>query len=135
MFRKRFFAVGGFFALLAVIFGALGAHWLKENISLVQLQNFETAVRYQMFHGLALLIMGTLSSRVKGSLFMLAFHAFWIGVLFFSGSIYLLSTREITGIYLPWLGPVTPIGGVVMMIGWILFISSVMKTNADTNEE
>lgn len=135
MFKKRLIAVGGFYAGLAVVLGALGAHWLKENISLIQLQSFETAVRYQMYHGLALLIMASLSNRIGGKLFMLAFHAIWMGVLLFSGSIYILSTRELTGIHLPWLGPVTPIGGILMITGWILFTSSALRTDTDLPEE
>ncbi|MBU1368561.1 MAG: DUF423 domain-containing protein [Bacteroidetes bacterium] len=124
--ERTYVWTGSLFAGLAVILGALGAHWLRDNISLTDLQSFETGVRYQLFHALAILFLAALPDRFQGKLSRLTYYAFTFGTLFFSLSIYLLSTAELTGINLPWLGPITPIGGLLMIAGWLmLFISSV----------
>lgn len=122
----NYIALGGILAALSILFGALGAHWLQSHISLVDLQNFETAVRYQMYHAIALILLGILYPVLYGSLIRIAFHAFWLGTLFFSGSIYLLSTAKLTGLYLAWLGPVTPIGGIMFILGWILLVAAAL---------
>ncbi len=124
--EKTYIWTGSLFAGLAVIFGALGAHWLRENISQADLISFETGVRYQIFHALAILFLAALPSRFKGKLCRASYYLFTFGMIFFSGSIYLLSTSDLTGISFSWLGPVTPIGGLLMIGGWLmLFISSV----------
>lgn len=131
----NYLITGSILAAIGVAFGALGAHWLKENINMTDIQNFETAVRYQMYHAFAILLLAALSGRFKTRLFEYAFHAFWVGTLFFSGSIYLLATREITGFYWPWLGPITPIGGIFFITGWILLAVSGYKASYDVEEE
>lgn len=118
--NKTYIAIGAILAAVAVVFGAMGAHWLEENISMTDLQNFETAVRYQMYHALAILFLGLIQRRFTGIMLHLAFHFFWIGSLLFSGSIYLLSTASFSGLYVNWLGPVTPIGGLLLILGWVL---------------
>ncbi|MDY0076614.1 MAG: DUF423 domain-containing protein [Bacteroidales bacterium] len=124
--EKTYIWTGSLFAGLAVLFGALGAHWLRENISQPDLLSFETGVRYQIFHALAILFLAALPARFKGKLCSAAYYLFTFGTLFFSGSIYLLSTSDLTGINFSWLGPVTPIGGLLMISGWLmLFILSV----------
>lgn len=124
--ERTYIWTGSLFAGIAVIFGALGAHWLRENISQADLLSFETGVRYQMYHALAILILAALPARFKGKLCRAAYYLFTFGMIFFSGSIYLLSTSDLTGISIPWLGPVTPVGGLMMIGGWLmLFISSV----------
>jgi uncharacterized membrane protein YgdD (TMEM256/DUF423 family) len=123
---KVFVWAGSLITGLGVIMGALGSHWLREQISLLDMQSFETAIRYQLIHGLAILVLGALPKPFQGMMLKLVFHFFWIGVLLFSGSIILLSTRSITMLPLSWLGPVTPVGGLFMITGWImLFISSI----------
>jgi uncharacterized membrane protein YgdD (TMEM256/DUF423 family) len=127
---KVFVWAGSLITGLGVILGALGAHWLREQISLLDMQSFETAIRYQLIHGLAILVLGALPKPFHGMLLKLVFHFFWIGVLLFSGSILLLSTRDLTMLPLSWLGPVTPIGGLFMITGWILlFIASIRQVN------
>ncbi|GGJ17913.1 DUF423 domain-containing protein [Deinococcus roseus] len=94
---------------LAVAFGAFGAHALKSMLSPDVLATFETGVRYQMYHALALLALGAARFQSKGILFL------FIGTLIFSGSLYVLA---LTGIKV--LGAITPIGGVLQIVGWVM---------------
>jgi len=132
---KVFVWAGSLVTGLAVILGALGAHWLREHISLLNMQSFETAIRYQLIHGLAILILGALPKPFHGMMLKFVFHFFWIGVLLFSGSIYLLTTRDLTMLPLSWLGPVTPIGGLFMITGWVLLFVSSIKRVGEREEE
>lgn len=97
--------------------GAFGSHGLKGRLSPEDLDIFETAVRYQMFHGLALLVLAALASRLSSWGLTLTALLWVIGVTIFSGSLYLLT---LTGIR--WWGAVTPIGGVTMLAGWFALI-------------
>lgn len=112
--------------LLSIILGAFGAHALKEVLTAEQLVSFETGVRYQMYHALFLLFVGTtsfLSAKQKKNVFWLTL----IGVLFFSGSIYLLATQPLSGISFKFLGPITPIGGLFLIIAWIVLFLSIIR--------
>lgn len=113
----RIVAISGF---LAVVLGAFGAHALESQLGPSQVDTFQTGVRYHFYHTLALFLVALLmlqrgssrSLRVVG-------WCFLIGILLFSGSLYLLSTRPMTGLEAPWLGPITPIGGTFFIAGWI----------------
>jgi len=112
--------------LLSIILGAFGAHALKEVLTAEQLVSFETGVRYQMYHALFLLFVGTtsfLSAKQKKNVFWLTL----IGVLFFSGSIYLLATQSLSGISFKFLGPITPIGGLFLIIAWIVLFLFIIR--------
>ncbi|MBA4133893.1 MAG: DUF423 domain-containing protein [Flavobacterium sp.] len=103
--------------ITAIILGAFGAHALKNELTEEALVTFETGVKYQMYHALFLLFLGTtalVSDVVKKKVFQLVV----VGVVFFSGSIYVLATRTITGIDFRPLGIVTPIGGALLILGW-----------------
>jgi len=100
--------VGAVFGFLGVAAGAFGAHALRGAVTPDRLEIFETAVRYQMYHSLAIVLSGILGAARAST-------AFLIGILIFSGSLYLL---VLTG--KRWLGAVTPIGGVSFLVGWIL---------------
>lgn len=103
--------------ITAIILGAFGAHALKKELTEEALVTFETGVKYQMYHALFLLFLGTtalVSDVVKKKVFQLVV----VGVVFFSGSIYVLATRTITGIDFRPLGVVTPIGGALLILGW-----------------
>ncbi len=108
---------GGLLAGLAVVGGAFGTHGLKGRLSPEALEVFETAVRYQMIHGLALLVLAGLASRLPSWGLTLTALLWVIGVTVFSGSLYLLT---LTGIR--WWGAVTPIGGATMLAGWFALI-------------
>ncbi|MFM1878618.1 MAG: hypothetical protein RLZZ241_1484 [Bacteroidota bacterium] len=107
--------------LLAVIFGALGAHALKSQINSEALNSFQTGVQYQMYHALFLLFLGILKS-IPDLWRKRIFNMVFAGVLLFSGSIYMLSTSEITGINFKPFGWITPIGGFLLIMGWSLLL-------------
>jgi uncharacterized membrane protein YgdD (TMEM256/DUF423 family) len=127
--RKTFFRFGILFALLAVILGAFGAHALKEHLSPEQLASYETGIRYQFYHALALLFLSVLMYKRKTSLSSYSGWFFIAGTILFSGSIYLLALRNIMGFSASWLGPITPFGGVLLIIGWALLFFSSYQTN------
>lgn len=102
--------MGAVLAFLAVALGAFGAHGLKDLVSPERLATFETAVRYQMYHALALLLIAVLPQELGRA----ALPLFW-GVLIFSGSLYLLVATGFA-----WFGAVAPIGGGLMLLGWAL---------------
>lgn len=106
-----------------VILGALGAHALEKVLPAESLESFITGVRYQMYHALALLALAFAPKEMRA---VKTVATLWIiGTVLFSLSIYLLSTSSITGTALSWLGPVTPVGGLLLITGWIvLFINS-----------
>lgn len=116
---------GAAFALFSVILGAFGAHALKEVLTGSQLNSFETAVRYQMYHGLTLLILGFHAEQLPK--FKLLSTLLITGTLLFSGSIYLLNIQEEIGISLYFLGPITPVGGLFLISGWALLLLSLIK--------
>lgn len=115
--EKKILVVAATFGFFAIILGAFGAHALKKVLTLDQLTSFETGVKYQMYHALFLLFVGTTSLlTIKDK--EIIFYFTLIGVLFFSGSIYLLTTSCITSIKSKFLGPITPIGGLFLIAAW-----------------
>lgn len=125
--NKQIVITASVFGILAVVFGAFGAHGLQAKISLFELDIWKTAVQYQFYHVFALLFLSLIPSA-KAKLLNWAYWCFTIGILLFSGSLYLLSTRNITGLPVAFLGPVTPIGGVFFIIGWASLLFSAIKS-------
>ncbi len=120
---------GLIFACLGVVIGAFAAHGLKPLLSVKEINNFETGVKYQFYHAFALIVLGLLNTHFpKGEkLFKIAGFLFFIGILLFSGSLYLLSTQSILNISIPLLGPITPIGGSLAIFGWLFTALGVLK--------
>ena len=117
-------AAGG----LAVILGAFGAHGLKGKLSAESLVSFETGVRYQFLHALAIFAAVWLADRSGLTLPLVAGALFVVGMVLFSGSIYLLATRTLLGIESwRWLGPITPLGGLCFIAGWVMLLVAVMR--------
>ena len=111
---------------LGIILGAFGAHGLKQVVSPEKVASFEVGVRYQIYHGIALLILSLNASKIEGTL--KVFLAFILGgILFFSGSIYLLALNDLFGADLSFLGPLTPVGGVLMIAGWGVLVRQLLK--------
>jgi uncharacterized membrane protein YgdD (TMEM256/DUF423 family) len=112
---------------LAIIFGAFGAHALKKSLTVEQLNSFETGVKYQMYHALFLLFIGAtqiITLKEKTIIFYLTLT----GVFFFSGSIYVLTTNGLTEIKSKLIGPITPIGGLLLILSWgYLFYAILTK--------
>jgi uncharacterized membrane protein YgdD (TMEM256/DUF423 family) len=128
--EKKILILGLILGMLSIIFGAFGAHALKKVLSEESLVSFETGVRYQMYHALFLLLIANtafLSVKEKSILFYLVL----VGVLFFSGSIYLLSTSVLTGIKSKILGPITPIGGLILIVSWGYFLYALIVKNTN----
>ncbi len=123
---RTFLTLGAFFAALAVAAGAFGSHTLKATLSPDLLAVFETGVRYQMYHALALLLVGVVAGPTPTSWFRWAGWLFVAGTLLFSGSLYVLS---LTG--LRWLGAVTPLGGVAFLVAWALVGWGVSKRSTE----
>ena len=113
--------IGATFGALAVIFGAFGAHALKKIMNEEQLKNYETGVKYQMYHAIVLLIIGFNSDSVPVYQNIMV-DSFIIGIILFSFSIYGLSISAALNKKISLLGPVTPIGGLLLVLGWILLI-------------
>ena len=112
---------GSFFGFTAVIFGAFGAHLLKKKITSDQLQSFETGVKYQMYHAIVLLILG-FNLEINTSIDTYIINSFILGTLLFSFSIYGLVLSSAKSKKLKFLGPITPLGGLFLVVGWLLLI-------------
>ena len=116
--------VAGFFGFCAVLLGAFAAHGLKLLLEPEQMETFRTGVLYHFIHTLGLLVIG-LSHGKKSTSLLLTSVFFIVGILLFSGSLYLLSCRNILGIEnWTFLGPLTPLGGLCFSVGWLLMIFS-----------
>ena len=115
--ERFFFIAGSLVAFLGVALGAFAAHSLKSRFTPDMLDIFEVGVRYQMYHGFGLFVVAWASSRWPDSNFNAAGWSFIVGIIIFSGSLYLLS---LTGIR--WLGAITPAGGIAFLIGWAILI-------------
>jgi len=127
---KTFLQIGGILLFLAVVLGAFGAHGLESKISPEQIDSFETGVRYQFYHAFGMLLIGILLHLNFSNGLRWVAWCFLIGILLFSGSIYLLACRDFLGIASwTWLGPITPIGGTFFIVGWGLFVWKVRKSN------
>jgi len=112
---------------VTVILGAIGAHGLQDKLSDVQLNSFATGVRYQYYHIVAMILAVVLSKQFSANL-KVSLWLFAIGTLFFSGSIFLLSTIPVHGMEgVRALGPVTPIGGLILVAGWLSVAVQFMR--------
>lgn len=129
--NKKLILTGASVSLLVAIgLGAMGAHGLKPLINAEALESYKTGVDYQIYHGLAILILLAIGHQFELK-YKWAIRFMFIGTLLFSGSIYLLALRPVLGIE-SWsavLGPITPIGGLCFMTGWVLVIITSLKLN------
>ncbi len=122
--NKRIILLTSVCGALAVVFGAFGAHALKAVLSADQLANWETAVNYQFVHTLALLGLSLMPTHRQ---IKLASWFFGLGIFLFSGSLYLLSLRDVLNLPVAFLGPITPIGGLFFILGWVFLFLSALK--------
>ena len=119
---KLFAMLGAIGALLSVALGAFGAHALRNTLSPEMQQTFETGVRYQMYHSLALFVVAWAIDRFGPPLFTTAGWFLIAGIVIFSGSLYVLTLSGIR-----WLGAITPIGGVSFLLGWGMMAYGLLK--------
>jgi uncharacterized membrane protein YgdD (TMEM256/DUF423 family) len=123
---KKIISTGAILGMLAIILGAFGAHALKKILAIEQLSTFETGVKYQMYHALFLLFIGlsSLNQKTKKTIYYLVV----LGIIFFSGSIYLLATN---GHFIPFdfkvIGFITPIGGLLLISSWGVLLANYLR--------
>lgn len=128
--QKKFLKTAAVLGALSVTLGAFGAHALKQLISDKNLQTFETGVRYQFYHVIALFITGILYKDFTNNYLQWSGRLFCLGILLFSGSLYLLSFIELTDMTgLKWVGAITPLGGVCFITAWLLLAVGISKKN------
>jgi uncharacterized membrane protein YgdD (TMEM256/DUF423 family) len=132
MLSKYYIPIGAFLGALTVALGAFGAHALKAVLSPASLVTYETAVRYQMYHVGALLFTGILlqkASSLKQQKLLNRAGLFFIdGIVLFSGSLYFIVAKPFLGIEgMPWVGIITPMGGLLWMVAWVLLGISQLK--------
>lgn len=113
---------------IGIILGAFGAHALKAILTPEQLVSFNTGVRYQIIHAVVLLFLFLIVEKFELKQFKLAANFIFFGVILFSGSIYILTLKNILGIeILKFAGPITPIGGLLIILGWLFILTGASK--------
>ena len=120
---RKYILLGGSFAMLAVIMGAFASHVLNAHFTNEVLQSFQTSIRYMMYHGLALLIFSQIPLARNPWIFRL----FFCGVVLFCGSIFLICLGKLSPYDFSWMGSITPIGGGLLIIGWVLLLWKVYQ--------
>ena len=126
--QKKMLITVAITGILAITIGAFGAHGLKPKLTDAHLATFHTGVNYHFYHLLSMSFAYLLYIHTRNEWVKRGFWAFLIGIILFSGSLYLLSTRELLGLTsYKWLGPLTPIGGLFFIFGWITIMISAYK--------
>jgi len=120
--NKTFLIIGAVLMAFGVGLGAFGAHALKQKLSVEMMAVYKTAVEYNFYHALGLILIGILYQLYPSKMVMASGWVVFLGVILFSGSLYFLS---ITGI--KWIGAITPIGGVAFIAGWVLLVIGIIK--------
>ncbi|WP_369998403.1 DUF423 domain-containing protein [Winogradskyella sp.] len=128
--NKKIIITGAVFGVLGIILGAFAAHGLEKLVDAEAVKTFETGVRYQIYHAFFLLILGGTSFvNLKHKRIILYFVI--LGVIFFSGSIYGLATNELSSFDFKTIAMVTPIGGLLLILGWIVMLIGIMRNKVD----
>ncbi len=125
--------IGSLFVLLSVVLGALASHTLESILEVSALRSFEVGVRYMLYHGLALLILSFL--KYPNTTFQKSvFYLICIGTILFSGSIFILSFKNLLPFSISLIGPITPVGGTLLIIAWAVNIQALLrKKNSQTS--
>lgn len=121
---RTFFLLGSVFSFLAIALGAFGAHALRQKLTPDMLQVFETGVRYQMYHSLALFVVAWMIHSLNINAAAVSGWCFTAGIVLFSGSLYALALSGIT-----WLGAITPFGGLSFLVGWALLAWNAWRSS------
>ena len=128
--NKKLLITGSILGLISIILGAFGAHGLKALVSAENIQTFETGVRYQIYHALLLLFVGS-SNLIQPKNKTLIFYLTVIGIVFFSGSIYGLATNSLTTFDFTTIALITPVGGLLLILAWVVLLINFLKTHFD----
>lgn len=133
--NKKYFLAGALLMALGVVLGAMGAHALEAKLSAAHLASFETGVRYQVYHALALLVISGVADKLRFRRMQVGIQAMLLGLTLFSGSIYALTVGHLIdfplGSYLWW---VTPLGGVLLISAWVILATAVWPKNVPTHQ-
>jgi len=117
---------GAVLGILSIVFGAFGAHALKKVLTEERLSSFEVGVRYQMYAAITLLIIG-FQLDFNSSIENWAYYGLFWGCILFSGSIYILSFKDLLKFNMKFIGPITPLGGLLMIVGWLMLLISFIN--------
>lgn len=125
--NRRIILTASFFGAVAVILGAFGAHGLKNILSADAMSIWTKGIEYQFYHTFALLFLSTFA-RFRTKLVDISYFCFTAGIVLFSGSLYLLATREISHLtFVNIIGPITPLGGLLLVAGWVFLFFAALK--------
>jgi uncharacterized membrane protein YgdD (TMEM256/DUF423 family) len=126
--HRRLLILASIFGGLAVVLGAFGAHGLQKITSdNTILHSYQTAVQYQLYHALALFVVAILMQRQPSTQLKWAGICFITGIFLFSGSLYLITYLKVNALSVSWVGPVTPIGGLFFVSGWVFLLIAAIK--------
>ncbi len=129
---KNTVILGAFLMALTIGLGAFGAHGLKTLVATTSLETFETGVRYQMYHSLAIVMLG-LANTIPRNAKKWPVRLFVLGIIFFSGSLYFLTFQKVWEVDLSVVGPITPLGGLLLISGWVLLGIRLLTMNRDNS--
>ena len=125
---KSILIFAGILGVIAVIMGAMGAHGLRDDLNPIQMNSFLTGARYNMYHAIVLLAIAGNVQNLDAKWMKISVISILVGIVLFSGSIYLLSTSHLIGISInSILGPITPIGGLFFVFGWFSIAVAAFK--------
>ena len=128
MMEKTFLVLGTLLGGIGVVLGAFGAHGLKKLVGADTVGIYQTGVQYQMYHAFALIIVGMLFEKAQNSYLLWAGWLFFIGIILFSGSLYLLaSLKAMNKVEVSGIGIITPIGGLLFVLGWLSLLIGLLK--------
>ncbi len=130
--NKLILVTGTLLGFFSIVLGAFGAHALKDLIPITAQQTFETGVRYQMYHAILLLFVGS-TGLIKKSIKNIIYYLVVVGILFFSGSIYGLATNTLSTFNFKTIGFVTPVGGLLLLVAWGFMLVAFLKISSRTN--
>lgn len=130
--NKTILVTGSILGIIGIILGAFAAHGLKNLISGESIQTFETGVKYQMYHALFLLVVGSMNT-IQLKFKKIIFYLTLAGILFFSGSIYGLATNSVSGFDFRTIGFITPIGGLLLITAWTVLLINFLKLKKDNS--
>ncbi len=125
--HKGYIRLGVLIILLGIVAGAFGAHFIENKFGERASQIFETASRYQIYHGFGIIILGLLWNDANQQYLRRSKWLFIGGILCFSGSLYLLAIKSLIGSFTKVIGPVTPVGGLLFIIGWLVLLLSLKR--------
>ena len=128
--NKRILVAGTILGILGIVLGAFGAHGLEKLVDADAVNTFETGVRYQIYHAFFLLILGG-TNFVNLKTKKVVFYLVIVGILFFSGSIYGLATNELSSFDFKTIAMITPIGGLLLILSWVMVLIGIMRNKVD----